>query len=149
MTRKVWVHHSGQQTQEQLREARKILENIQLSERKKQQLEFQHQQLKLSLEQTKAAHAMEQQLQSIQLQEVEQTSRSRPIKLVLRKRFLYWNFTSCVVRKLSSFAELKITNLRTLNLTIFLEMVHNYLWGKGFSRVEHVCSGEPNFVYPL
>lgn len=77
----------GQPTPEQILEARKLFETIQSSERKKQQLEFQLQQLKLNLEQKKAAHAMEQQFQkSMQFKEMEQTPRSRPIKLVLRKR---------------------------------------------------------------
>jgi hypothetical protein len=70
-------------------EARRLLESLQSSERKKQKLEFQHQQLKLSLEQTKAAHAMEQEFKkSMQLQEVEQPPRSKSIKLVLRKRYV-------------------------------------------------------------
>lgn len=75
---------AGQQSPEQLIEARKLFENLQSSERRKQQLEFQHQQLKLNLQQTKAAHAMELEFKkSMQLQE---TPLSRAIKLVLRKR---------------------------------------------------------------
>lgn len=78
---------AGQQTTEQLIEARRLLESAQLLERKKQQLQFQHQQLHLKLQQAKEAHAMEQELKkSIQLKEFEQLPRSVPIKMVLRKR---------------------------------------------------------------
>lgn len=81
---------TGQQTPEQLIEARKLLENLQSSERNMQLLEFQNQQLKLNLQQTQAAHAMEQQFKkSMMLQELEQTEqapRNRVIKLALRKR---------------------------------------------------------------
>lgn len=75
------------QTSEKVKQARKILENVQSLERQKQNLQFQQQQLNLSLQQVKATHAMEQVFQkAMKIQEIEPDVRSKPIKLVLRKR---------------------------------------------------------------
>ena len=85
----VFYDCTGQQTPEQLKHARKVLENVQLLERQKQKLQFQLQQFDLSMQQAKATHAMEQEFQkAMKLQEIEQVvvDVRRPIKLVLRKR---------------------------------------------------------------
>ena len=68
-------------------EARKFLENLQATERKKQQLQFQLQQVHLNLQQAKASLAMEQEFRKTMKIQVDQHElRSQPIKLVLRKR---------------------------------------------------------------
>lgn len=81
----------GQQTPEQLAEARKVFESVQALERQKQQLQFQLEQQTLSMKQAKAAHDMEREFQ--RAMKMEQSSdgastRDNPIKLVLRKRYV-------------------------------------------------------------
>ena len=85
----------AQQSAGQLVEARKLLESAQSLERNKQQLQFQHQQLLLKLQQAKEAQAMEQEFQkTMKLQVTEQApnrssapNTSSTIKMVLRKRY--------------------------------------------------------------
>ncbi len=82
----ILINTLGQQTQEQQVEARRLLEHLQATERKKQQIQFQLQQLHLGLQQAKAAQAMEQEFKKTLKIEVDQLSKSQQIKLVLRKR---------------------------------------------------------------
>lgn len=67
-------------------ETRKFLEHLQATERKKQQLQFQLQQIHLNLQQAKASLAMEQEFRKTMNIQVEDRLGSQPIKLVLRKR---------------------------------------------------------------
>lgn len=76
------------QTFENDLQARKsLLESVQSLERQKQHYQFQLEQLNLHLEQTKAAHAMEQEFQRVlKVQDVEVLPVTKNIKMVLRKR---------------------------------------------------------------
>ena len=83
----------GQQTPEQLADARKVFESVQALERQKQQLQFQYDQQSLSMQQAKDAHAMEKEFQKAMMIEATSdsiaTSRDKPIKMVLRKRYVH------------------------------------------------------------
>ena len=81
---------TGQLSAEQRLQARQILESVQILERQRQQLEFQGQQVQLSLQQAQDAHAMEKQFQeAMQIQQqgsAVMEGRVHPMKLALRKR---------------------------------------------------------------
>ena len=82
----------AQFTQDQHMQAMKLLETVQALERRKQQLEFQLQQIALSIQQAQAAQAMEEQfkaalkLKQQQSQGAPESKTRQTVKLALRKR---------------------------------------------------------------